>query len=132
MKLLSILVSVLVLVGCAQGAPYDDEIMYDHASELKDIVQAVDGEVKFGANNGLSSDAIIQKVREAHPNAFNSFAPYSLEFAISGDDAVVLMCDGNVGLIEDAGCTAKVDRVLWIEPRLDSCRFELDTSQICY
>ncbi|HCN71835.1 MAG TPA: hypothetical protein DIS96_08980 [Pusillimonas sp.] len=132
MKLLSILVCLFMLAGCAKSAPYDDEIMYDHASELKDIVQIVDGEVKFGANDGLSSDAIIQKALKTRPNALDSFSPYSVEFAISGDDAVVLMCDGNVGLIEDAGCTAKVERILWSNPEPDTCRFALDTSQMCY
>jgi len=131
MKLLTGILFSFLVAGCANCASYNDESMFDYASKLKDIAQAIDGEVKFGDVEGLSLNDIIVRATANEPRALEYFSGYQLQFKIKDGNAVALMCDGNISLIEDAGCSAKVDKMLWNTPKANSCHFSLDISPIC-
>lgn len=50
-----------------------------------------------------------------------------------GRDSAVLVCEAQSGkvLLEDAGCTAKLDQHRWNSGAIDHCEFILDVEQVC-
>lgn len=50
-----------------------------------------------------------------------------------GCDSAVLVCGAQGGkpLLEEAGCTAKLDQYRWNSGDVDRCDFTLDVKQVC-
>ncbi|GHA66867.1 hypothetical protein ACFFLZ_15320 [Photobacterium aphoticum] len=131
MKLLPFLGLIALLTGCISSAPYSDEALYDVASTLKDITQAVDGEIKFGDTDNLTHAQIIDNALAADPSLLDKLKPYQWQLAIQGDHAVMLLCDDDIALMEDAGCNAQFDNAYWQQPKPDSCRIQLQAQEVC-
>ena len=124
-------ITTLLLTACMARAPYSDETMYDVASHLKDVSQAVDGEIKFGDIANLTHAQIIQQAMASDPQKLDALKPYQLQLAIQGDHAVMLLCDNDVALMEDAGCNAAFDTPYWQDPKSDTCSVRLDAQTVC-
>jgi hypothetical protein len=123
---------VLSLVSCMSiESQYNDEAMYDHASRLKDVSQAVDGLIKFGDPDGLEGDQLILKAVNNDTELLQSFGDYTLKVDIQGDHAVLLLCDADKVLIEDAGCNVGVDATYWSNVKPNSCAVVLKASDVC-
>lgn len=140
MRLITTLALLMALTSCSTQAKYSDEVMYDMASILKDVSQAVDGELKWGNTEGLSQEEIISSAISTNPNQLpelevlaneGKVANYRLLQEFQGDNAVMLICDGNVALMEDAGCNAEFDKIYWKSPRSNTCSINLDAAAIC-
>ena len=140
MKLLTTIALILTLTSCTTQAKYSDEIMYDIASILKDITQAIDGELKFGDTAGLTSHEIIDNATRS--NADNlaklpklakaaEISDYRILSEFQEDNVVMLICDGDIALMEDAGCNAAFDKSYWDTPQPNSCSIKLDAAEIC-
>lgn len=128
----SILLILLVISGCTQvfAKQYDDEKMYDLASRFKDLTQKVDGYIKFSDDQQKSKERLIE--RSGALNSVNSyFSDYELIVDVQGDHVVLMLCDDDIALIEDAGCNAKVDKTYWQRPTANSCQISLKASQVC-
>ena len=67
MKLIIVITLLLSLTSCANKSQYSEEVMFDMASILKDVAQAVDGELKFGeiyeANHRYHPSSLIDFLR---------------------------------------------------------------------
>lgn len=140
MRLFTTIAFILTLTSCATQARYSDEVMYDIASILKDVNQAVDGELKFGDTAGLTSEEIIEiatssiseklaKLPELAKDA--NVVDYRILFEFQEDNAVTMICDGNIALMEDVGCNAAFDKVYWNSPQSNTCEIKLDAAAIC-
>lgn len=128
--LLFIIVSMLI-VGCSASNPYNDETMYDLASQFKDLSQTVDGAIKFGEVAIETGQQALEHVSIEQPDKVAPFAEYVIKVELQGDNAVLLLCDDNIALIEDAGCNAVLDKVYWQVLNPNSCVITLDSHQLC-
>ncbi|MFT6907706.1 MAG: hypothetical protein ACJAS1_004390 [Oleiphilaceae bacterium] len=124
------LVSVLS-VGCSASNQYNDEKMYDLASQFKDLAQAIDGSIKFGETEFENGDKALETVSKEYPDKVAPFAKYTIKVDMQGDNAVLLLCDADIALIEDAGCNAVLDKIYWQEVTQNSCAFTIDSHQLC-
>ncbi|WP_105189924.1 hypothetical protein [Pseudoalteromonas sp. T1lg48] len=132
MKYLSLIITTLFAVGCTSLAHgHDPEEMADLASQLKDISAAVDGTLKFSAEDFPDSQALLLAALDNDTSRLVPFQHYKLTIAVQNDNAVLLLCEDDVALIEDAGCTAKSDMQHWQAAEAKSCEFTLDTEHIC-
>jgi len=121
----------MTLTSCSAQAEYSDETMYDLASILKDVAQAVDGEIKFGEINNLADEQIIANAMSSAPDKLAKLSEYQMILDIQGDHAVMLLCDGDVALMEDAGCNAAFDNHYWHQPQHNTCKISLNASSVC-
>lgn len=128
--LLFIIVSMLI-VGCSASNSYNDEKMYDLASQFKDLSQTVDGAIKFGEVAIETGQQALERVSVEQPDKVAPFAEYVIKVELQGDNAVLLLCDDNIALIEDAGCNAVLDKVYWQVLNPNSCVITLDSHQLC-
>ncbi|MEL3926873.1 hypothetical protein [Aeromonas enteropelogenes] len=131
MKYISFLLLSLTLIGCSSTNRYDDEHMYDLASQFKDLAQSVDGMVKFGDLTTKNGDQILTQVFQESPEKAKPFEMYTIKVELQGDNAILLLCNKDVALIEDAGCNAELDKVHWKTPTHQSCSFTIDSIPLC-
>ena len=83
MRLLTTIAFLLSLTSCTTQARYSEEVMYDIASILKDVTQAVDGEVKFGDITGLTSEEVIEKATSSNSNKLTNLPELAQEANIA-------------------------------------------------
>jgi len=121
---------VSLSVGCTT-IQYNDEEMYDLASEFKDLSQPVDGYLKFSDMEFKDGAELLDLVSKEYPNKVDDFVGYDIKVDIQSDNAVLLLCDEDIALIEDVGCNAKVDQILWKNIQRNSCEFKIEASKIC-
>lgn len=122
----------LVAAGCA-SAESDVATMSRLASDLTRLSRAVDAYVSSTANLPTSDKEIIEAATAHDPDLRKPFERYQLRVAITARDSAVLVCsaDGRRLLLEDAGCTAKVEHRPWQEVPLPPCASTLDLTRVC-
>ncbi len=119
--------------GCAAG-PADEREMNYLASALSKVAAAVDAKVRFeGLPDGLSSEVVLEEATKNDPGLLKSFDGRVLRVLRIGEDTAVLVCEAGPGraLLEDAGCTAKMDSHRWSAPATQQCEFTLNISALC-
>lgn len=134
-KFTLVIVSFALLIqGCASvfKSEKDTELMYNKASALTKLSAAVETTVSLDMpDDSVSDEEILKTSTEDDPSLLDPFAGYLLKINRDSGHAVILMCtsDGKVGLLEDAGCTAKMDEHLW--QKRNSCQFTLSAAALC-
>ena len=80
----------------------------------------------------MNSDQILEKATEHGKGLLTPFGRMSREVLREGDNVVVLLCDSyrNVALMEDSGCTAKVDNN-YMGTSTPPCAFTLAPAELC-
>lgn len=134
-RLTLIIVSyVLLIQGCASVPKSEkyNELMNIKASALTKLSAAVETTVSIDMpDEGVSDEEIFKISTEDDPSLLDPFAGYLLKINRDNGHAVILMCtsDEKVGLLEDAGCTFKMDEHLW--QKKNKCEFTISTNVIC-
>lgn len=105
--------------------------MADLASQLKDISAAVDGTLKFSSQTYTEPHALLMAAINNNQDKLIPFKGYELKIFTQGKNAVLLLCEDGVLLIEDVGCTAQSDLQHWQSTNALACQHTIDTSQIC-
>lgn len=128
------LFSVLTVaaMGCTSGP--DANQMNRMASSLTKLSAAVDAVVRYDDLPQAADDAVIlSKVSAANPTLLDDFKGFQLKLIRSTGDSAVLVCDirGTTALLEDAGCTAKLDAQRWNTHPPSPCEPSLDLKQLC-
>ena len=131
MNYISFLLLSLTLIGCSSTNSYDDEHMYDMSSQFKDLAQSVDGMVKFGDLAGKDGDQVLTQVFLESPEKTKPFEKYTIKVELQGENAILLLSEKDVALIEDAGCKAVLDNHYCNAPKPNSCNFTIDSSTLC-
>lgn len=140
MRLFTTIAFILTLTSCVTHARYSEEVMYDIASILKDATQAIDGELKFGDTIGLTSEEIIENATSSNSEKLAklpelakqaNISDYRILSEFQDDNAVMLICDGNIALMEDVGCNAAFDKIYWNSPQPNTCKIKLNAAAIC-
>lgn len=132
---LSRLVATLLLGICAVAiaAPPDDEERGRLSTKMVNLSSAVDAYFSDLPEAPTEDDQAILKNATQHDSRLLSpeFEPYLLKVQYQAPYAVLLLCskDGQVAIMEDAGCSARLDRQVIDEEA--PCEFTLRVSQGC-
>lgn len=122
----------LSLVACA-SQPFEREMNY-LASALTKVSAAVDATARHRRSaDGLNDAQLLQAATAHDPSLMKPFEGLTVRVRRDGRDSAVLVCkaDGGAALLEDAGCTAKMDVHRWSHAAGARCEFSLDVKQVC-
>lgn len=128
---------IVLLAGCAgvpTGRGYSEEEMMTAAAALTKMTAAAEGHLRYGSQPDMLSDAEFLTQAVAHdPELLQSFGAYQVKVVRQDGHVVTLVCtrDGAIALLEDAGCTAAMDRHRWRDNSPTDCSFTIDLKQIC-
>ena len=132
MKYLTLILVIVLSVGCSSLAnAHDPEKMTDLASQLKDISAAVDGTLKFSTKTYTDPQALLMAAINSNKNKLTPFEDYQLKVFIQDKNAILLLCEDDILLIEDAGCTAPSDIQHWQSTDTQACKVTINASKIC-
>ena len=122
----------LSLVACA-SQPSEREMNY-LASALTKVSAAVDATARHRRSaDGLNEAQLLQAATAHDPSLMKPFDGMTVRVLREGRDSAVLVCRANGGtpLLEDAGCTAKMDVHRWSQAANDRCEFTVNVKQVC-
>jgi hypothetical protein len=132
-KPVTLLTFIMVTVGCAAfGDSIDETTMQRLASRLTKVAAALDSHVIDKGVTGFADDGALLRAATAHdPGLLDGFEAYHLRVIVAERDSAILVCtaDRLRALLEDVGCTAKMDFHRW--PRSEPCEFSSDPKQVC-
>jgi hypothetical protein len=127
--------ALLALLGCASTErAHDTEAMLVQASALTKLAAAAESAVRYKrAPENLADRALLQWASAHDPALLAPFARNTLKVLREGRHAIVLMCseDGKIALLEDAGCSARLDRQRWRDAPGAPCAFTLTPATAC-
>lgn len=135
LKRIVLLASLFILTtGCAtDGSTKNPDEMYIAASALTKLSASVESTVRYkNPPENISDEELLQLATEHDPSLMTPFSGYTVRVLREDRHAVVLICseDGTLGLLEDIGCTAAMDKHLWQVEGSD-CNFTLTSSSAC-
>jgi hypothetical protein len=114
---------LIAICTCATG--YKDEKLQPLAATASDLARAV---MRFAREHPAEAASLDDRelVRRATAYDPEMLAPYDGLVVRGTIDGVILVCDGKGkrGLIEDAECTDRVDKIVWSDENAP-CRFTL-------
>ena len=133
-KILSfVLITVISLSACAHASK--DE-MYTLASALLKVTAATESAVRYkGAPSELKDYELVKFATKHDPNLLSPLKGYTVKASSVATDkgkrAVLLVCNkkGTVALLEDAGCSAALDKHRWQQS--SPCAFSLNIYETC-
>jgi hypothetical protein len=129
----------LAIASLALGPPaaHADDVadrMFSLASALTRLTSAVESAVRYkNVPAGASDEAVLDLATRHDRSLLEPFARYRLRVQRQGRDAVVLVCSRTlaVRLLEDAGCSARLDRHHWQSPVALPCEFTINVATAC-
>ncbi|MAD53395.1 hypothetical protein DFO83_11013 [Idiomarina loihiensis] len=132
MKLLLIIIALLMTNACAaeNQALCDTEDRYEAASHFSDFVQKVNFKYALEDIEGLNNEQIIEQVARTDEDYRAILNNFNVKSYFEDDNVVMLMCEGDSLIIEDAGCTAKVEKVFECGER-PACALSTNAFKVC-
>lgn len=132
MRLLLVTLALLICNACAaeNNALCDTEERYETASHFSDFVQKVNFKYAFEDVEGLSTEEVIEQVARTDEDYRAIRENFNVKSHFENDNVVMLMCEGNSLIIEDAGCTAKVEKVFECGER-PACALSSNAYEVC-
>lgn len=128
---------VIALAGCvtlATRQTYSEEQMMTAAAALTKVSAAAEANLRYGSPSDTLTDPEFLAQSVAHdPGLLTPVSAYQVKAMRQGGHVAILVCaqDGTVALLEDAGCTAAMDRHRWRDEPKSPCVFTIDLQQLC-
>lgn len=126
---------LLSLTCCAHAEDIESK-MDTLAAQLKHLSDSVESAVRYKhAPDTLSDKELLIFATKHDPGLIGPFEPYVVKARsvavgqVRHSDVLVCSPDGRNALLEDIGCTARMDSQRWHEP--SPCEFSLDVVQVC-
>ncbi len=129
-----LVVFLLTFVGCTTSRATETEKMYVLGSALSKLSASVESTVRYKDPEEGISDAELLILSTRHdPGLLEPFTGYKVRVLRQDKHAVVLICtkDGNIGLLEDAGCSFELDQHLWKADPPKHCEFTVRIQDEC-
>ncbi|MEI7636861.1 MAG: hypothetical protein WCJ37_06105 [Syntrophus sp. (in: bacteria)] len=130
----SLIIVIILLIGCANTQAQSIREMNELGSALTKLSSAVESTVRYkGIGADLPDDELLILSTKHDPGLLEPFQGYKLHVLRQNGHTAVLVCteDGLAALLEDAGCTARMDQHRWKAQPLSPCEFTLDLSKVC-
>lgn len=122
-------------LGCVSaGHSSNEETMLIKASALTKLSAAAESAVRYkDAPGELTDRTLLQWATSHDPALLAPFSAYTVKVLRQDRHAVVLVCteDGTIALLEDAGCTAVLDRHRWRDTPGAVCGFSIEPRVVC-
>lgn len=132
-----LMILILALAGCSSLATrqtYSEESMQSAAAAVAKVSAAAEAYLRYGPpSDDLSDDQFLANSVAHDPGLLALLSPYRIKALRVNGQAAILVCtqDGTESLLEDAGCTATVDKHHWRDDPKSACGFTLDLTQLC-
>ena len=133
LKLTLFVAALTFLVGC-QATSANDEEMYRLASALTKLSAAAEATVRYeNPPAGIGEEELLRLATQHDPVLLKPFESYFVRVLSQDRHAIVLVCtkDKDRGLIEDAGCSARLDVHLWQAQPPKPCSFTVKVEDVC-
>lgn len=137
-KKLIVLALMATILSCGNNDAVNDGIdekkMFSLASLLTKLVATVESTVRYKKPPPeLSDEELLILATKHDPGLLEPFTGYTLKVFRQSRHSIVLVCteDGSQGLLEDAGCSAQMDKHLWQSQPSLPCEFTLTIEDIC-
>ncbi len=131
-KVLPIFLAAFITTGCA--AQVDEREMNLLGSALTKLSASVHATVRYGGlPEGSSPEETLRKSTEHDPGLLGAFEGKSVKVQVLNKNSAVLICDASTGkaLLEDSGCTARMDSHRWTSGVNTQCEFTLNLRAVC-
>lgn len=128
-------IPTLLLAAClsATAAPPDNGERGRLSTKMVNLSEAVDTYFSGLSKTPTDSDTVIMQNATQHDKRLlaTEFEHYVLKVQYQNPYAILLLCskDGKKAIMEDAGCTARLDRQVIND---SSCEFTLHVNQGCH
>jgi hypothetical protein len=132
-RVLGVVLCAILFTGCTVSSNPNEEY-YELSTALTKLSRAVDGVVAYGElAEDTPEDKILEMAVEENMDLLEPFEDYVVHVYREGENSSVLVCtsDGKEALLEDAGCSGKLDRHAWQESPRPPCGSGLELSAIC-
>jgi hypothetical protein len=106
--------------------------MFIKASALTKLATAVESTVRYkNPPRGLDEKELLMRATQHDPALLRNFKGYKVRVLRQDKHSVVLVCDasGQRALLEDAGCSGRMDRHRWMGKQ--PCEFSVDIREVC-
>lgn len=113
--------------------PDFSEEMFKRASALTKLSAAMEAHIRYGNPLARSSEAALLAEGTMHdPALLANLGDYKIRVLSRDRHALVLVCtkDGDRALLEDAGCTGKMDVHHWEKDKVP-CEFTVAIESVC-
>lgn len=127
-SLIALLLVPALLVGCANHRTA--EKMEDLSSYFKDLATAIDGHIKFGDGSSMTNEQLITTALQGNPAWQTALEGYDIKLIVEGKNSMIMLCQENIALIEDTGCTENIDKKHWTSNN-NHCEFTLNLTELC-
>lgn len=127
-------VTTAFMFGCRTTRADVADKMYELAAALTKLTAAVESTVRYKNPPEGADDESLLALATAHDGSLREpFAHHWVRVSRVDGHAVVLVCsaDGKVGLLEDAGCSPKLDAHLWKQTPAPPCEFTVVIREAC-
>ncbi|WP_221274596.1 hypothetical protein [Thaumasiovibrio subtropicus] len=101
------------------------------SEQVHQLSTRITNDLHFANHDELTQEMLLQTALRDHPAARQAFEPYTLLLDVQETNAVILVCEDNHALLEDAGCNKNFDRHHWQSIPLPTCEFTLNTLDLC-
>jgi hypothetical protein len=121
------------IAGCG-AQPLDEASLREKESDLNRLAASLESAVRFqNASDTLSEEQLKAFAIKDDPAQLVPFANFVVRVRRQGVRSSVLVCtaNGERGLWEDSGCTARLDLRLWDRKPPAACAFQLDLAATC-
>lgn len=128
----SALAAGLLLAGCG-SAPVKQDDPALLARDLQKLSAAMESYMLYAHRPpGASEELLLAEGTRDNPRLLEAFSGYRLRLAREQPRALLMVCtkDGKQALMEDVGCTPKLDKRLW-EQGNAPCEFTLEIKDAC-
>lgn len=120
--------------SCAHANGGGKNSMFVLASALTKLTRAVETTVQYeDPPDDMGEGDLLRLATKHDPALLERFRNYVVHVYRKNNHADLLVCtkDGTNGLLEDAGCTARMDVHLWTAKPLAACAFTLNIAELC-
>lgn len=130
----AVILMTLSLGACSfSSASVTRDEMNIRASQLTKLSAAMESYVRYdNPASGMDEDDLLKAATKDQPQLLSDFSNFKLRVLSRDRHATILVCDkeGKRALLEDAGCTGKMDLRHW--EKIDApCSFTLSTEEVC-
>lgn len=129
-----LLVVIFLLFGCSFSKADEETKYYQLASALTKLSSAVEATVRYeGIPQDATSNDILLLSTTHDKSLLVPFDGYKLKVHVEGRHAIVLVCKAsdNEAYLEDAGCSAELDKHYWNTEAIEPCSSTLNLVQVC-
>lgn len=130
----SIALCALLLLGGCGSATVKQEDPAVLAKSLGRLSTAMESYLLYEQRPaGASQEVLFSEGTRGQPGLLAEFDGYKLVLAREQARSMILVCtkDGKRALMEDVGCTPKIDRRLWEDGVNAPCEFTLEIKEVC-